>query len=440
MAGCKTCCDEPSQVVIERVVQSLLYKWIVEGRIAPGLKDCSDQILSANTHVATCEQLQRAIDRLRDELRSGGGNNGGGNMPDLNDFLTDVRLDPAAKTLTFVVKNQSPIVLDVSAFLDKASVQGFDVGTATVSCDMNAKNEVTVTMRSSSGNPVSFKLPIIGVHQLTALADGSGLEWCLTDSTGTNLGKKEWKAPKTTVGQPTFDNASRELTIPITEYVNGTAQPVSELKVTIPATGTTPGADNDTKVQSLSNTYQQHRVDGQYMKDVTLKLTDTAGSEFTTNVLVPTLVGLAAKNSADAGHGMTSIGFDLLHSENGTGNVARQDGPSLPIPRFSKLTATKQTNNAGKDYVKLEMGMQFVRGGTTIDNSEQVIAVDFPVMDTAAAFSPTINNAVKDPTTGNRLPTKIHGSREALLGKPEAFAEVTASDGTTYLMPLYAKA
>lgn len=54
--GCRSCCQEPLQVTIERVVENVINKLIVDGSIQPGLKDCKGLRLPKDYAVAGCGQ------------------------------------------------------------------------------------------------------------------------------------------------------------------------------------------------------------------------------------------------------------------------------------------------------------------------------------------------------------------------------------------------
>lgn len=300
MAGCKTCCDDvPQQVLIERILKSLLRKMIQDGDLQSGLNNCDGLALPKSTQVPSCTDVTQMIQKALRDAAGGngpndirgqiidvinglildgtlspglqtcdgaalgkgakiatcadldcaqfkcGGNNGGGTNP-VDKYLTNVIIDEAAKTMTFKVKGQPDIVIDVTKFLEDLN----DYVTNAI-VDNAAK---TITLKVKNQNDVVIELE----EMLQGLGGGDDTYH--------------------TVKQPTFNNDTRVLTIPQERFRNGTSQGVDNWEITIPATGNAPGgADNDTKTARLE--FVENNDNG---RKVRVKLTDTAGGTFET--------------------------------------------------------------------------------------------------------------------------------------------------------------
>lgn len=300
MAGCKTCCDDvPQQVLIERILKSLLRKMIQDGDLQSGLNNCDGLALPKSTQVPSCTDVTQMIQKALRDAAGGngpndirgqiidvinglildgtlspglqtcdgaalgkgakiatcadldcaqfkcGGNNGGGTNP-VDKYLTNVIIDEAAKTMTFKVKGQPDIVIDVTKFLEDLN----DYVTNAI-VDNAAK---TITLKVKNQNDVVIELE----EMLQGLGGGDDTYH--------------------TVKQPTFNNDTRVLTIPQERFRNGTSQGVDNWEITIPATGNAPGgADNDTKTARLE--FVETNDNGRKVK---VKLTDTAGGTFET--------------------------------------------------------------------------------------------------------------------------------------------------------------
>lgn len=500
MAGCKTCCDDvPQQVLIERVLKSLIRQMLLAGELSPGLSSCSGTQLAKDTKVPDCDTVARMIKdairdmatdtgprNIRDEIidvinsllvdgtlspglqtcdgaalgkgmkiatcadldcakfkcagsgNGGGGNNGGGTNP-VDKYLTNVIIDEAAKTMTFKVKDHSDIVVDVTKFLEDLNdfVTNAVVDNAAKTVTLKVKNQPDVVIN-------------------------------LADMLGNAVANDTYH----TVKQPTFNNNTRVLTIPQERFLNGASQGVDNWEITIPATGNSPGADNDTKlnkvevVESTVGNGKEYRV----------KVTDTEGSVFesATTIEVPAAVGsVTAFDAEEAANGnlfktstfkltaggqqfdaavdiptLTTIGARFEANPNGpthppvsqliTNHKDKKsqvaftlvDGPFLPVAAIEEFRYLPHTKS-------LRLSLSYYSNGARLPNYRNPLTVDLSEIikaQVAGTGTPVSSN-------GQELPVKLYGkNRDALLAEPEAWEEVVASDGQTYLRPLYKKA
>lgn len=421
---------------------------ILDGTLSPGLQTCDGAALGKGAKVATCAGLDCA------QFKCGG--NGGTNTVDK--YLTNVIIDEAAKTMTFKVKDRPDIVVDVTKFLE-----GLNDYVTNAIVDNAAK---TVTLKVKNQADV--------VINLTDMLQGLG-------------GDDTYH----TVKQPTFDNSTRVLTIPQERFRNGASQGVDNWQITIPATGTAPGgSDNDTTVSKLEFVENT----GASGKEYKVKLTDSAGGTVETatpivvpvggpNTITPPGAGQTPKpvyyyhdttyrdnRSGDpipANHKFdkaSSIREDVFYNSEGTsktvaklvanpayftfgseGSAGGLTSAFLTRNYYDLATGSEHSERVNVSYAKLEaptisaqgeltLNIAHYLGANKVQNSDQSVSVQLPTAKASIATTkPTPNNDTK-------LPTYLYGTRTALLGEPDAWEEVVASDGNTYLRPLWRKA
>ena len=77
MAGCKTCCDDvPQQVLIERVLKSIIRQMIQNGELQAGLSTCDGLALPKGTKVPDCDSVGKTIRETIREWITQPGNSG----------------------------------------------------------------------------------------------------------------------------------------------------------------------------------------------------------------------------------------------------------------------------------------------------------------------------------------------------------------------------
>lgn len=167
--GCRSCCQEPLQVTIERIVENVINKLIVDGSIQPGLKDCKGLRLPKDYAVAGCGQ------------NNGGGNNGGGGgQPQTDIHVIDGSVEN--KILTLKLSNNTVVKVDLSP-LDHA---------------LEAKNGIKAFTRD-------------GIWLTITMQDGTTFKAALPTSTVANFvihGSKWNQADKTTVLDSTLTDVN----------------------------------------------------------------------------------------------------------------------------------------------------------------------------------------------------------------------------------------
>jgi len=149
--GCKSCCDEPSQVVIERVALALINRLILEGKLQGGLKNCAGTMLAPGTFVATCEELECA--KLRCD--------NGGTTVDI--YLNAARLD--GSTLVLTMNN------NVVHRVDLSSLAGGGTDTNTLLTNLervltNTAGEYYVTIKTTDSDGKVLETQRIGIGRV----------------------------------------------------------------------------------------------------------------------------------------------------------------------------------------------------------------------------------------------------------------------------------
>lgn len=439
---------------------------ILDGTLSPGLQTCDGAALGKGAKIATCADLDCA------QFRCGGGNNGGGNNGGGNNgggnngggtdpvdkYLTNVIIDEAAKTMTFKVKDQPDIVVDVTKFLEDLNdfVTNAIVDNAAKTVTLKVKNQADV---------------VINLEEMLQGLGGSDTYH--------------------TVKQPTFDNDTRVLTIPQERFINGASQGVDNWQITIPATGNAPGgADNDTTVSKLE-LVESNGTDG---KEYKVKLTDSAGGtvETATAIVVPNkgpstvtppgggqqpkpvyyfhesaYRANAASDTIPPNHKFdkaTSVREDVFYNSEGTSKTVTKlvanpayftfgsDGSAAGLTSayvnrnfYDLATGTEHSDRVNISYAKLEtptvtpdgqltLKIAHYLGPNKINNSDQSVSVQLP--------APKAGVVTQAPahTDDTKLPLKLYGKdRTALLAEPDAWEEVVGNDGNTYVRPLYRK-
>ena len=163
--GCRSCCQEPLQVTIERVVENVINRLIVDGTISPGLKDCKGLRLPKDFAVAGCDQ------------NNGGG---GGGQPQIDIHVVDGSIEN--KILFLKLSNNTVVKVDLSP-LDRV----FD-----------AKNGIKAFTRD-------------GIWLTITMQDGTTFKAALPTSTVANFvihGSKWNQADKTTVLDSTLTDVN----------------------------------------------------------------------------------------------------------------------------------------------------------------------------------------------------------------------------------------
>lgn len=411
-------------------------------------------------------------------------------LSDMDGYVNGAVVDNDAKTITLKVKDQDDVVINLSEMLEGIGGGGGPV-TASLRMSENAvetgalpgeKSSYTIRhVLTVNGTPNAdkFKMPIIG-HGLLAIHDDKlGFDWSTTDSDGVRSNITSWTAPRTVVGQPSFDNDSRVLTIPVTSHISGKPPQSSNFEVTIPATGNSPGADNDTKVSTLE--FVENNDNGRKVK---VKLVDTAGGVFETAELDLDASGGGAENVALSRTEKDVSGvYDNIFEHDGKIYDYAFTNAAGQTQNFAEVVGTpvkfKYVVEGGGNYglTKNEIEEYRLRGeglgskgshnlahaalgtpsleGTVlkinlhhrqydekVSGSDQEVTVDLATLPGlgGTAAPPDVSGSSKPTiTTGTELPTKMYGARTALLGEPDAWEEVVGSDGHTYLRPLWRK-
>ena len=149
--GCRSCCQEPLQVTVERIITQILNQAILDGHIQPGLKTCAGLALPKDTRILSCDE--------------------GG---------TDIHLKAAAvqgKVLRLTLTNDNIITADLSPLenaLHITHTTTADNGIARITRD-----GVTLTVHLYDGKTLTVDLPRmvtnISIH---------GAKWDQTAFTG----------------------------------------------------------------------------------------------------------------------------------------------------------------------------------------------------------------------------------------------------------------
>ena len=466
--GCKSCCSEPSQLVIERVVKAIVNQLIIDGKLQAGLTDCSGIALAAGQKVMVCGSNNGNTGN------PGGNNNSGGNNT-VDIHLSNAELN--GNTLVLTLTNGKVFNVDLSSIAGQGgggqpAEDNFVTGVAV------SGSLLTIDMKGGAVHTVDLQ-PLVKEALDKTIADvvyqsGTGLVISVRDGT-------KFTAAVPAVRGVEFDSGTRLLTISLDDG--------SSVMATIPAgSGTSPGTDNDTVVSRFYRTGNEltiemtdgrrHEVDlTPIVDDVQQKQITSIGSERT---LVPT-----RRNDADGAAVSVYANELILTTSDGTqfttklpdfqtqivgsatgigisvpGSTADQganvngynlDASATLLGKYHYDTSVNElaaslplffaVPTVANGKLRLTTKMYTGGHGASMDTpSAQAKTTDLFTreIDLPGGGSLTASASVPAITSGSTYPLDVVGTREQLLGKPYKWAEMQL-DGETVLVPVWKK-